>query len=359
MLLSAVSIGLAALSAAQGLPKKEAVVWESAKNSVAILLHAGIPGGEAALIDKSGLFLANQSTVSTPTVRARLANGKIITLDWKSTDVPTQTVLLQAEDWSAEDGTVVTLHAADESQDRLPVIIVLPSGPVRGELILNNRVGVLSSSRRAFKLSEVRFEASAESVAGALVFDQSGRLIGLLNATLENPEVTAQGTRIAKVAGPKSGPLQVFSGGFNQGQSSFGAKSTIGPADLTTGFTVGPEVLRRVVAGFLSTSHKVQHPAIGITCKDGLTPGALILTVKPDSPAEKIGLMTGDLIVRMDDKPIKTQLDFSLAMESKEVGDSLTIMVTRDGVAHTFKVNVGTIQKAITAPVNGLANSGF
>ncbi len=349
------------LSEAQRLPKQDVTIWDGVKNSVAVLLRNGVPISQAALIDKSGMFLANQSAVSTAKVQARLGNGKVVTLDWKATDIPTQTVLLQAEDWKPEDGTVVTLHQNGESVDNAKVLVVLPSGPVLGDHVAGNRIGYLSSSKRAFQLGEVRFEANTESVAGALVFDEKGHLLGLLNATLgsqivrvraNNPPSSALFPRTSQ--GQSSGGARA--GGYDSGQyqqKSVAKADPVGPADVTTGYTVGPDILRRVVAGFLSPSHKVLHPAIGVSCKDGPTPGALVIAVTPGSPAEKAGIQVGDTIVRMDEKPIQTQIEFSLVIQGKDVGDSLTVVVMRDFVAHTFKLTVGTNQKVLVAPLIG------
>lgn len=364
MLLSAVSVGLCLLNGPQQLPKKDEPIWQAAKNSVAMVMRQGFPVGEAVLIDKSGLFLANQSAVSTPTIQARLADGTTVVLDWKATDIPTQTVLLQAQDWTPERGVVVTLRQQVGKLDRMPVMVVLPSGPVRGELVDGNVVGYLSSSKRSFPLGEVRFEASTQSVAGALVFDDAGHLVGLLNATLATDEPQS---KFVHIAGPKSGTMPPnllgggagkSAGGGNGGKAFRADANQFGPADFTTGYTVGPEVLRRVVSGFLSPTHKVLHPAIGIQCKyDPLTPGALITLVKEGSPAALAGIQVGDLIIRMDERPIKNQFDFAKVIEAKDVGDSLTVTVMRFSEGHTYKLTVGAIQKAQMIPMPGIAKS--
>lgn len=363
MLLSVASIGLALLNGPQ-LAKASMPVWEVAKKSVVTINRSGIPIGQAVLIDKSGMFLANQSAVSTATVVAQLPDGRKVILDWKSTDVPTQTVLLQAEDWSADMGTVVTLHQPGDSMEKVSVIVVLPGGPVAGTLIAGNRVGVLSSSKRMFPVGEVRFEANAQSVAGAIVFDQAGHLVGLLNATLTSEENSQ--VRVVKTNGNVN-PNQFRGGGFGGGQAgggggaqqkTAGADSTslfanpnpFGPADATTGYTVGPEVLRRVVSGFLSPSHKVLHPAIGVNCQNAASAGALIVLVKPDSPAQKAGILEGDVIVKMDDRAIQNQFDFARVIESKDAGDPITIVVSRGGILKTFKMTVGTMAKAQYQP---------
>jgi len=373
-ILGAGALGLSPVAVAQdsapaafviqsAMPARAHSAWEAVKPSVAIILRSGIPSGQAALIDKSGLFLANQGAVSGPKVEARLSDGKVVVLDWKATDVTTQTVLLQAENWPESEGAVVALRQPGAQADKLPVIVVLPRGPVYGYLADGNKLGYFSPSKRAFPLDEVRFEGNTQSVAGALVFDESGHLVGILNATLE--------TRgFVRIAGPSHGDLnpltqgtQGFSGGGggqagggdNQGKAFANPTGAViaGPQDPTIGYTVGPEVLRRIVSGFLSPSHKVLHPAIGVQCRySPLNPGAQVVAVQKDSPADHAGLLVGDLIVRMDDQPIRNQFDFSRIIESKDVGDTLTIGIQRFDVPHTIKVTVGTIEKVLVIPTD-------
>lgn len=331
------------MNPAQQLGKREVQMWDLTRNSVAILLRNGVPSGEAALIDKAGLFLANQSSVSTPNVSAKLSDGRIITLAWIATDTPTQTVLLQAEKWDPEMGVPVRLREAGSTPENVPVIVVLPSGPVPGQLVSSGRMGVISSSRRAFPLAEVRFEASAQTVAGALVFDQQGQLVGLLNATLEEDE------QMKRVRVPTNHGVDPK----NLTQNFANPDKNYGPADSTTGYTVGVGILKRVINGFKTEKHKVEHPAIGVFCKDSGGTGALIQQVKEGSPAEKAGIKVGDVIVKMDDRPIKDQIDFARVIESKEVGEALSITVSRGGSSMTFKITVGTIQRTLKTPGEG------
>lgn len=334
MLWSGVSLAVASATGPQ-VQAQDAVAWQTVQKSVAVLVSNGRPCGEAALIDKSGLFLAADTGLFGQRIDARLSDGRMIRLEWRAIDLPTRTALLQAEDWKPEMGTVVTLHQAGRSLAKVPVIVVLSSGPVKGELVADNRMGVLSASqaKRMLPLGEVRFEARDQFLAGSLVFDQEGHLVGLLNATLAD-NGSDQGTRIVKV------PLQ--KGGLAPSALSE-TRQAFGPADQTVGYTMSPDVLRRVVTGFLSPARKVIHPAIGVFCKDAPGAGALVQQVTPDTPAAKGGLLPGDIIVRMDDKLIRNQFDFARFMDTKDVGDTISITVLRDFVPQTLKVTVGTV----------------
>jgi hypothetical protein len=59
--------------------------------------------------------------------------------------------------------------------------------------------------------------------------------------------------------------------------------------------------------------------------------GVKIGAVMPGSPAEKCGLMKGDIIVKFEDTTIKSLTDYSNALKTRQPGDVVTIEFLRDG----------------------------
>ncbi len=57
--------------------------------------------------------------------------------------------------------------------------------------------------------------------------------------------------------------------------------------------------------------------------------GALILQIEEDSPAEKAGLKSGDVIVKIDDESVSDPKDVSDIIANKEKGDKVTLHVMR------------------------------
>ena len=57
--------------------------------------------------------------------------------------------------------------------------------------------------------------------------------------------------------------------------------------------------------------------------------GVRIASVRTDTPAEKCGLKAGDLIVALDDKPVRTLEDYSTLLFSHKPGDSITVTARR------------------------------
>jgi hypothetical protein len=68
--------------------------------------------------------------------------------------------------------------------------------------------------------------------------------------------------------------------------------------------------------------------------------GVKIGAVMADSPAEKSGLLKGDVIVKFDDKPVKSLKDYSNLLKEHQPGDVVTIEYVRDGVNKTVKLTL-------------------
>jgi serine protease Do len=71
------------------------------------------------------------------------------------------------------------------------------------------------------------------------------------------------------------------------------------------------------------------------------TEGALVTKVEPDSPAASAGLHTGDVITKLDGKPITTVRELSQNVANIDPGSKAAVTVLRDGKEQTLEVAVG------------------
>ena len=91
----------------------------------------------------------------------------------------------------------------------------------------------------------------------------------------------------------------------------------------------------------LKDHSKVLRPYIGIT---GLnldndtvkrynlsTLGVYVRSVENFSPAEKAGLQAGDIIIKADDKEIKTMYELNEQKNKHQIGDTMTLKINRNG----------------------------
>ena len=125
------------------------------------------------------------------------------------------------------------------------------------------------------------------------------------------------------------------------------------------GFAI-PVNSARDIAEELIAKGKVDHPFLGIQMA-GITPelkdelarqknlnvnadeGILILDVVPDSPAERAGLKSGDVIQEIEGKNITQADEVQQAVAKTEVGDKLALGLLRDEKQLDLDVTVGIL----------------
>ena len=304
---------------------QEKVAWDRLAPSLVTLMDGGSPRGIAVLIDSKGFFVAHKENVPAGTIRGVDVTGASILFHLQSTDDPSQLVLLRAEKWTSRAAPIEAADAQVRRGDRL--IAGLGSGPIRAEFVSGDRIGVLSPSRRVVQLNEIRFEAPLSTVAGALVFTLDGRLVGSLNATLEQIDEAEQA--------PVGNGLARAFGGASQDKLRFG------PAPMTVAYTVGPIALRRVFEGFRSPSHEVVYPSLGVFCRDADGKGAIVEMVQAGSPAHVAGIRPSDVIFELNGDPVRNQIDFARVVFEQEVGKVVSMRVRRGATTVLMMVRVG------------------
>lgn len=317
----------------------ESAARDKVQSSVAVLTANAKPQGIAVLIDGRGLFIAHRLSVKSNTLSATMPNGRDLTLKLLQQDDPSQMALLKAADWLPSYGTPVKLAPQGlEPGDK--IIAILPSGIARAELAGANLFGVISENRRLVPLCEIRLEAPLDQIGGAAVFTLNGELIGIIGAALKQQDQYNPASRqrfsqaeVQKSLGGKSG-LAELRGLTNPAQP-------FGPNPLTVAYVAGPTLMERVIRGFTSPTGEVEHPTIGIYCRDSARGGALIDNVVPNSPADKAGLRSGDIIFELAGIPVRNQLDFAKAMINQTVGDKILVKVIRNKDLLNLTVTVG------------------
>ena len=99
----------------------------------------------------------------------------------------------------------------------------------------------------------------------------------------------------------------------------------------------------RVSRGWLG----VQIQAITADIADSLdldhTKGAIVAQVQADSPAEKAGLKTGDLILQVNGQVVESPKDLARKVAGIDPGTDVEFTIYRDGETVTEKVTLGTL----------------
>lgn len=144
---------------------------------------------------------------------------------------------------------------------------------------------------------------------GALV-DSKGRVIGINTAILSR------------------------SGGFN------GVGFAI-PVNLATSLADQLVKTGKISRGFMGVSTQ----GIGTDLADqfGVSHGALVTDVTPDSPADKAGFKSGDIITKVNGKEVLDPRRLQLAVISLAPGSKVNVEYVRDGKTLTVELELGSL----------------
>jgi serine protease Do len=85
----------------------------------------------------------------------------------------------------------------------------------------------------------------------------------------------------------------------------------------------------------------------------GKPQGAMVRAVEPSSPAEKAGLEAGDIIVKLDGKPLEKSSDLQRGISAIKPGTKVTLQVFRRGVFKDVSVTVGEFEPEKPATQDG------
>lgn len=94
----------------------------------------------------------------------------------------------------------------------------------------------------------------------------------------------------------------------------------------------------RIVRPYMGVSYTMVSKEIAAIRR--LPEGAFISRILSDSPAQKAGILRGDIVTKFDGKNLSSDLSLSAAIAKKKVGDTLSIQIDRDGKQVELKVTL-------------------
>ena len=138
--------------------------------------------------------------------------------------------------------------------------------------------------------------------------------------------------------GNSGGPLLNMSGqviGVNaQIESDSGGNDGVG-------FAIPSDAVK-TVANTLIAGQTVQHAYLGVQVGDSSSgAGALVSTVKADTPASKAGLKAGDVITAINGAAVANADDLTAKVNAHKPNQKVTLTVTRSGKSLSIDVTLG------------------
>ncbi|MCF7686940.1 MAG: DegQ family serine endoprotease [Cephaloticoccus sp.] len=131
------------------------------------------------------------------------------------------------------------------------------------------------------------------------------------------------------------------------------------------GFAI-PFNLARSLAEQLVTSGKITRGFMGVNTQAlesdlatqfGVNQGALVTDVTPDSPADKAGLKSGDIITKVDGKDVLDPRRLQLAVVRLAPGTEVKVEYVRDGKTETVTFKLGELPTKELAAGEGYGGS--
>ncbi len=151
-------------------------------------------------------------------------------------------------------------------------------------------------------------------------------------------------TSAAISPGNSGGPL------LNSGGQVVGVNAAVARDGQNIGFAIPINVIKDALKNFNSTG-AFNRPYLGIRFKtvtkdlavmNNIPEGTYVSEVVAASPAEKVGIQQGDIIINIDNTRLSgTNNDLAKIVSGKKVGDRLDITVNRDGKNLSFKIALG------------------
>jgi S1-C subfamily serine protease len=255
------------------------------------------------------------------------------------------------------DGFAVTAEHTIRGHDA--VTVVLPSGEKTTAAVAGRDPGTdIAVLKVPQKTGFASLADESCSRVGEIVLSVGRRgteglaaTFGVISA-LGGPWRTWQGARVDRWFRLDLNPFSGFSGGpiVNSSGEVLGI-ATSGPRRLivtiptTTVTRVIDQLLQRghIVRGYLGVGmQSIKFPdsirqSLGINSEHGL----LIISVAPDSPAERSGVLLGDIIVNANGSPVHSPHSLQPALDDDKVGEPLNLEIVRGGKLHKLSVTVG------------------
>ncbi len=173
--------------------------------------------------------------------------------------------------------------------------------------------------------------------------------VGVVSGT--NREISNNGYRLKVIQtdaainnGNSGGPLI----------NSFGEVVGITNAKIVTstseglGFAIPINSVKGIIEKLINYGKVTNRPYLGLSVKyyeegaynDGPA-GVYVSVLTSGGPAEKAGLKVGDRLISLDGVEIKKSNDIIDVRDSHKVGDSIEVVVERDGTTNTYTIVIG------------------
>ena len=269
--------------------------------------------GSGVIVDPQGYILTNNHVVSgADELEVKLADGRTFKAKVSGTDPDTELAVIKLE---GDVKDLPTARLGDSDELYVGEWVIAIGNPLGFAHTVS--AGIISAKGRSIGLA--RYENLIQTDAAINPGNSGGPLVNLRG------EVIGINAAIASGSG---------------GSIGFGFAI---PSNMARAVLDDLKMGRTVERGFLGVQGADLTADIARDFEYDGTEGALINEVVPDSPAEAAGFKVGDIIVRWGDAKIKDYEHLRQAVAATDPGETVAVVVWRDGAETQLKVKVARL----------------
>lgn len=294
---------------------------EKVTNSSFLQQYVQTGAGSGVIISEDGYLITNNHVIDgASTIQVRTSDGTTYDAVLVGTDSKTDVAVLKI---NASGLTPVTFGDSDNlNVGETAVAIGNPLGELGGT-VTN---GIISAKDRSITLDNQQMTLLQTNAAinpgnsGGGLFNSRGELIGMVVAKSSGSDVEGLGFAI---------PSNLV--------------SKIAQELIANGYVTGRPAMGVTVLSIENAQTAMQYGVNSL--------GVYITDVESGSSAEKAGLQAGDRIISLNNQVVETFADLSAALDNYSVGDTVDIMVSRNGSTVTVSLTLQE-KKNTTVPQN-------
>ena len=259
--------------------------------------------GSGVIVDPSGIIITNNHVIAEATeIRVSTADGREFPTEIVLSDPDTDLAVLRITETGGR--TFPAIQFADSESLEVGDLVLAIGNPFGiGQTVTSGIVSALA--RSGVGVSDFQFFIQTDAAinpgnSGGALVDMSGRLVGI------NTEIISR------------------SGG-----------------SMGVGFAI-PANMVRFVSDAAIANGAIIRPWVGITVQPVTTDiadslgmdapqGALVTRVTESSPAQRIGIEVGDVILAFDSHPLESEAAFGYRLATKQIGETAHLTLLRDG----------------------------
>ena len=289
--------------------------------------------GSGFLITEDGYILTNYHVINgASTVKVTLYNGETYDAEIIGGDEDYDIAVIKIDASGLKAVTFGDSSALQVGED------IAAIGNPLGELTFSLSEGIVSSVDRAINVDGTPFNMIQVSAAinpgnsGGPLFNAYGEVVGIVSAKY----------------------------------SSYASTSVEG-----LGFAIPINDVIAMVEDIMENGRVTNRPYFAITAEEvtarraqqngySVSAGVRVGSVESGGAAEKAGLQVGDIIVKIDDKEIRSMSDLNGAKKSYKAGDTATVTVNRGGQEIELTITFDAAPEKVEQPAQEQQpNSGY